>query len=141
MTINKISGGSFGGVRSLLIDYVENVDDCQVVPDSHIEIPLREGSTSFTAGTQNVAAGVVHELKIQGFTSGIDETNLAGFEALNNRKVIAWFEDYAGQQFCMGKLTEPARMAVEVTLPSDVKTPKGFNFVITSRQTTGLIVI
>ena len=141
MTINKISGGNFGGIRSVMIDLFENVTDEGTITGSAIDLPIREGSTSVTCATQKTNAGPVYEIKLQGFSSGIDETNKAGFEGFNNRKVIAWFEDYHGQVFALGNLTEPARMVVDFNIPSDHKNAAGFQFTITSRQTVGLTVL
>jgi len=141
MTIQKISGGNFGGIRTLQIDFVENVADILVIEETAQDVPIREGSTSFSSGTQQSSAGPYYELKVQGFVSGINEDNLAGFEALNNRKVIAWFEDYHDNQFAIGTLTQPARMVVEPSIPSDHKQPAGFIFSITSKQTSGLAVL
>lgn len=141
MTIQKIAGGNFGGIRSLFVDYVENVTDILVMSETAQEIPIREGSTSFNSGTQSSPAGPYYELKIQGFASGINKDNLAGFEALNNRKVIAWFEDYHEAQFALGILTQPARMVIETNIPADHKQAAGFNFTITSKQTVGLAVL
>lgn len=141
MTIQKIAGGNFGGIRSLFIDYVENVTDILVMPETAQEIPIREGSTKFDSGTESAAAGIYYELRIQGFTAGINEDNLAGFQALNRRKVIAWFEDYHDQQFALGTLIQPARMMVEPNIPADHKQAAGFTFTITSKQTVGLAVL
>lgn len=141
MTIQKISGGNFGGIRNIKIDYVENVTDILSVPNSAIDLLAREGSSSATTSPQTTNAGIIYETKCQGFTPGIDETNLAGFMAYQNRKIIAWIEDYHGNQFAIGKLTEPARVLIETNMPGDVKTAHGFNFTITCRQTTPVAVL
>ena len=141
MTINKISGGKFGGIRSVYIDYLENVTDVAVIPNSYVEIPIRESSTSVKSTTQVIKSGKLYEIKLEGFSSGIDETNLAGFELFNDRKIIAWFTDFHDQQFAIGTLTEPARILVDSNYPEDHTKAMGFQFSIVSRQTVGLAVL
>jgi hypothetical protein len=141
MTINKISGGKFGGIQCVFIDFIENVTDVGVIPNSFVEIPIRESTTSVKSTTQVTKSGKHYEIKLEGFSSGIDETNLAAFEAFNDRKIIAWFTDFHDQQLAIGTLTEPARILIDSNFPEDHTKAMGFQFTITSKQTVGLTVL
>jgi len=141
MAINRILGSSHGGIHQVWIDRVENVIFLDDMPVTAIQLPTRQGSTSWSQEADRSAAGISYKMQITGFCPGINADNLAGFNELAGTKLIAWVRDYHGERLVVGTLTEPLRITIKTTIPADHKNAQGFTFELTGQQLTGAQVL
>jgi len=141
MTITKITGSSHGGIYSIFIDLFENVSDILLMPVTAVQIPIREGSASWSQDVGHLSGGKHYDLKMQGFCAGLKADNMDAFEGYNDRRIIVWFTDYHAVNLVAGTLEHPCRISVSNFIPGDVKQASGISFEIAGRQTEPVSVI